>query len=217
MITAKHKKIWELFFILYAKINLKRIYREIRLYHVKDRYDSACIETDKPIILISNHFSFWDGFIHLLLNRSLFNKRVYIMMLYKQLSIRRFLRYGGCFSVEPGKKSVFETLRYCSSILKNSSNLLLIFPQGEIESLYVDDYSFRSGVERIASEANSADIYFNINLINFFSNKRPTMTIYYKKYNPQGEGDETLESAYNKFASECRSLESKEVKGVKIL
>ncbi|MDP3452154.1 MAG: 1-acyl-sn-glycerol-3-phosphate acyltransferase [Bacteroidales bacterium] len=217
MITANHKRIWGWFFILYAKVHLKRLYKEIRILDVTDKQDIQSAQEKRAVILISNHFSFWDGFIHLIINREVFKKRIYIMMLYQQLKKRQFLRYGGCFSVDPGKREIIDSLKYSSSILNDSSNMLLIFPQGEIQSLYVNNYIFGRGIEYIISKAPKADIYFNTNLINFFSDKRPTMTIYYKRYIPENRTIKEIESAYNLFATDCRSMESSQVKGVNIL
>lgn len=178
--------------------------------------EGKAISPGRSIILISNHFSFWDGFIHLILNREVFKRRVHIMMLYEQLVNRKFLRYGGTFSIDKGRKGVVESLKYSCEILKDCKNMLLIFPQGKIQSLYTYPFKFEKGVEYIISQSKDVDIYFNINLLNFFSDKKPTLTMYYKPYISNNFKISDIEQAYNLFSQECMECERAESKEVNI-
>jgi hypothetical protein len=52
-----------------------------------------------------------------------------------------WLRHLGSFSVDPGKLSVNESLAYAAEILNEPGNLLLFFPQGNLESCSYQDYT----------------------------------------------------------------------------
>jgi len=139
------------------------------------------------------------------------------MMLYEQLVKRKFLRYSGAFSIDKGRRGVVESLKYSCEVLKNSHNLLLIFPQGKIQSLYTYPFRFEKGLEYIVSHSKEFDIYFNLNLLNFFSDKKPTLTMYYKHYASDNLMKADIEQAYNLFSQECIRRESKEpIEGEKL-
>ncbi|MHC1779217.1 MAG: 1-acyl-sn-glycerol-3-phosphate acyltransferase [Bacteroidales bacterium] len=208
MIKAQHKKFWEWFFVTYSKIYLWFIFREIRYIPLYKEN----VNKDRSVVIISNHFFFWDGFIHLLLNRKFFKRKIHIMMLHEELVKRRFLRYGGTFSIEKGRRSIIESLDYCRDVLNNPANSLLIFPQGKIESLYTNPFIFEKGIEYILKSTDNADIYLNINHINFNSNRRPTLLMYLKPLSVTADGHrmkiENIEQEFNRFAAEVKEMEN---------
>lgn len=218
MITASHKKRWVIFFRIYASWHLKRLFHDMR-YHVLDNDIDIAKESpgrahNGSILVVSNHFSFWDGFIHMLFVHKIFKKNIFIMMLEEQLKKHPFLRYGGCFSVHRGKRDVAESLRYSCEILENPANALLIFPQGEVESLYTNDFSFMKGAGYIMDHSAACQVWMNVNLINYYSLKKPVLNIYLKRYH--GEAG-LLQESFNLFARECRKRESPEITGEKLL
>ena len=203
----------------YAKRHLRKIYKEVR-YVTSDNPGVNLFESgkEKPVLLVSNHFSFWDGFIHIMLNRRTFKRTVNIMMLNEQLSKRKFLSYSGAFSLDKGNRGVIAGLRHSVGLLKERKNLLLMFPQGEIQSLYTRNFVFERGLEFIVNNASDIQIIFNVNLINFFSDRKPTLTMYLKEYYPQPEEKIShLEQEFNLFAVECFNSERPKERGVKII
>jgi hypothetical protein len=211
MIKANHKKVLEWFFVFYSKISLRFVFREIRYCPLFRNED---IEKGRSVIIVSNHFFFWDGFIHLLLNRKLFKRKIHIMMLHEELVKRKFLRFGGTFSIEKGRRAIFESLDYCCDIMEDPANLLLIFPQGRIESIYTSPFKFEKGIEYILKTIKDTDIYLNVNLINFQSKRRPTLSMYLKKL-PAGLQKwsiNELEAEFNQFATESKEMEKRDVK-----
>lgn len=219
MIKGKYTPLTAWLFEQYAKLHLRKIYREVR-YVVSDKPGDKLFVSGKenPVLLVSNHFSFWDGFIHIMLNRRTFKRTVNIMMLNEQLSKRKFLRYSGAFSLDKGNRGVIAGLRHSVDLLKDKNNLLLMFPQGEIQSLYTSNFVFERGLEFIVNNTPYIQIVFNINLINFFSDRKPTLTMYLKEYNPQPEEKIShLEQEFNLFAVESFNSESSKERGVKII
>lgn len=253
MIEAKHKQIWELFFVLYSRIMLRKIFHDVRVHFSNSSYENKStisageepsqnnISTDnssqnntatgnsftenisdhkRSVLMISNHIFFWDGFVQMLLARKFFNKKIFIMMLEEQLSKRMFLTHGGCFSVKKSSRDLINSLNYACSKLGNSSNMVLIFPQGEIQSLYTPRIKFEKGIEYILKKKPDCDIWFNVNLINFYSRKKPTLNIYLKQFNTTKLFESNIsciENAFNIFATQCQSQESDKIKGEPLL
>ena len=61
MIRANHNKYWVKFSNYYAKALIAVFFRSVT-------YSGQYEEKGLPILMISNHFSFYDGFIQILLN-----------------------------------------------------------------------------------------------------------------------------------------------------
>ena len=138
---------------------------------------------DRSVLLIPNHFSWWDGFFGWHLNQNIFRKKFHVMMLEQELSQRMFFSRVGAFSVNLGSRSIIESLNCSINILESPSNLLLMFPQGKLESQHVNTVTFHKGVERIAGRVGNTRIVFAVCLTDYFSNRKPTLTISLKEYN----------------------------------
>lgn len=162
---------------------------------------------DKPVLLIANHFSWWDGFIGNYLSYKYYQKKFHVMMLREQLENRMFLNKAGAFSVEKSSRSAVESILYSAEILSQKENLLLMFPQGKIESLYHRDFHFAGGVEKILDKCDPPPIIvFNVNLVDYFSNVLPTLFIRTLCY--QGELQaKPMEEAFRHFHAHCISLQ----------
>ncbi|PKP35171.1 MAG: glycerol acyltransferase [Bacteroidetes bacterium HGW-Bacteroidetes-15] len=137
---------------------------------------------DRSILLIPNHFSWWDGFFAWHLNQILFKKRFHVMMLEHELAKRMFFTRVGAFSVSLNSKGVVESLNYCSQILNNPDNMLLMFPQGKLSSQHNWDLKFRKGVERILNQSPNTRVIFAACLTDYYGHRRPSLTISLKEY-----------------------------------
>lgn len=200
MIKARHTKPGVWFFNLYADFFLKRAFREINIFGENNIPDSS-------MLIISNHFSWWDGFIQLYLNNRVLHKKFHVMMLEYQLKKFMILNKAGAFSVKKNSRDIIQSLKYSEEILSDKKNLLLIFPQGEIQTLYTEYFKFEKGIEKLMKK-EEACLIFNVNLIDYFSHKKPGLNIYYKVY-PVNEniGIDTIEKAFNQFATKCKQLQ----------
>ncbi|WP_165021975.1 lysophospholipid acyltransferase family protein [Dysgonomonas sp. ZJ279] len=198
MIKANKTYLGVLFFDLYAKIQLKRYFREITV--IGDFEDNG-----KPVLLIANHFSWWDGFIQLWLNKRVFKRKLYVMMLEEQLRKFMILNKGGAFSIRKSSRDIVESLAYTTDLLKHKENVLLIFPQGEIQTLYTHDFVFEKGLEYILKKLNGeVQIVFNVNLVDYFSYKKPSLNIYFTPYTLGDTIDiETIQQDFTRFTHEC--------------
>lgn len=158
-----------------------------------------------PVLLIGNHFSWWDGFIANLLNIRIFHRKFHIMMLEEQLSARMFLNKAGAFSIKKGSRSVMESIQYTVELLGRKENLVVLYPQGEFESIYKIPVSFENGVSVIISGLkNEYQLIFYVALVDYFAHRKPSLRIYISEV-PAGPAldKQMLESAYNEFLSAC--------------
>lgn len=127
------------------------------------------------------------------------------MMLEEQLAKHSYFRKIGAFSIAPGNRSALNSLNYAAKILENNSNMLILFPQGKLKSQYVPTVEFRKGWFRILKERkNQVKIIFTANLTDYFSNRKPTLYIYFEEYHKTSEFEfEELHNSYNEFYQSC--------------
>jgi len=130
MIKADNKKWARLIFNPYEDLLLKKNFSRFFLTD-----EIPYINPDKGLIITPNHISWWDGFFIDYVSRKFISRKFYILMLEEQLKKYPFFRRTGAFSIIPGSvKSIRETFNYAAEIVKDPGNLLVFYPQGEIES-----------------------------------------------------------------------------------
>lgn len=104
------------------------------------------IDKNKSILLLANHFSFWDGLILHCINNKLFKKNFHVMVNEETAYKLHYLQYGGAFSINKKSRQVLESLDYAVALLAEPYNLVLLFPQGKLFSNFVEDVRFEKGV-----------------------------------------------------------------------
>ena len=166
------------------------------------------VSQGKSVLVLANHFSWWDGFFIYELNQKYFKKRFHVMMLEDQLKKNSFLRSAGAYSINKNdpRKSI-ESLAYSAELLENPKNLVLMFPQGQIESNHAHQLTFQKGVKRIISDRKPMEVIFCINLTDYQSNRKPTLYSYLEKYEGRFEVGE-LESSFHEFYAKCKEKQS---------
>jgi hypothetical protein len=175
MIKANHSKLHYLLLNAYINFITKTDFRKVQI--------TGQIQPDnRSILLITNHFSWWDGFFAWYVNERVFKKRYHVMMLEDELAKRMFFTRVGAFSVNLNSRSIIDSLNYCASILANPNNLLLMFPQGKLESMHKWEIKFQKGVERIVNMAPNTRIVFAACLTDYYSNRRPSLTIALREF-----------------------------------
>lgn len=205
MIKANRTYLGVRFFDLYSKIQLKRYFRKVCI-------NGNFEDNGKPLLLIANHFSWWDGFIQIWLNNKIFKRKFHVIMLEQQLREFMILNKGGAFSIKKNSRSIVESLDYTAGLLKQKENMLLIFPQGEIQTLYTHDFVFEKGVEYILKKLNGeVQVVFNVNLVDYFSYKKPALNIYFAQYTPADKIDiEAIQQDFTLFAHQCIKNQTEE-------
>lgn len=125
-------------------------------------------------------------------------------MLEEQLETRMFLNKAGAFSIKRGSRSVVESLQYASALLHDAENLVVVYPQGAISSIHRRPVRFEKGVERIiAGASDRLLILFYVALPDWYSGKKPRLTVRVIEYGVRERSATDLEETYNMFLDEC--------------
>ena len=207
MIRAEHSRFHIWISVVYTKIALILFFRNVRFI--------GEVKTDNnlAILMIANHFSWWDGFFQLQLNLNFFKKKYHFMMLEKQMRKYSILRKIGASSIEKGSRSILDSLKYLVEVIQNPENLFLFFPEGKIKSIYTEEFKFEKGAINYILKKVTFDFQFvfNVNLIDYSSFKRPEVSVYYKTHKINSNTTATeIEKDYNDFVKECKEKQREE-------
>lgn len=139
------------------------------------------IKPGHSYLLMNNHFSFLDGFLAAYLSREIFQEKnelkgIYIMVLKKQMQMNPLLKYFGCFSVSPGTTTVNESLDYAAEILNTPGNVLIMYPQGNLESTHVRKILVKDGINYIVPKIKGdCQLIWSSTLIEYFESFKPSV------------------------------------------
>ena len=144
-------------------------------------FNPVTVDQNRSVLLIANHFSFWDGLILYMVNFKLLKKNFHVMMGDDTAKDIYFLKYGGAFTINKNSRQILESLNYAAELLAKPENLVLIYPQGKLYSNFVNDVHFEKGVQRIINQAEGKfQLVFAASFIQYFKHKKPTATVYLK-------------------------------------
>ena len=196
MIKSRHHKPTLWFFDLYFRWKMKFHFRKIEI--IGDQVDP-----EKPVLLLQNHFSWWDGYWSLYLSKRFFKKKFHVMMLEEQLKKHMFINRCGAFSVRKNSKDLFHSLHYALQIIEKSENLVCFFPQGGIQSQYLSTIRFEKGASWLLKRTKQQlQVFFCVTLVDYFSKPKPILRFYLKSYDGD-QSTEALEDGYNAFRNGC--------------
>ncbi|MDX2247009.1 MAG: lysophospholipid acyltransferase family protein [Bacteroidia bacterium] len=205
MLTATPSVWGRFFWETFCQWAMKFYFRKME--HIGD----VKIASDKALLLMGNHISWWDGFWPLVLNKRFFQKKYHVMMLESELRKRPFMRKGGAFSIEPGNRSMVETIRYTAGLLENPANMVLMYPQGKIHSIYDDKFVFQPGLEKIHQRCHQPfQTVFFAAMLDYGSFPRPLLRMYLGEYSG-GFSAEEITQAYKQFYATAREEQKQRV------
>lgn len=139
------------------------------------------IKPNHSYLLMCNHFSFWDGFLAAYLSLNTIHKKqqmkgIYLMVLKKQMQMNPWLKYLGCFSVAPGKASINKSLAYAAEKLSVPGNIVVMFPQGNLESCHVRKIVMKDGIVTIIPQIlGNCQLIWSSNLVEYFESTKPSV------------------------------------------
>lgn len=160
-------------FILLTKL-VRRRFNKMIIYPID-------IKPGHSYLLMCNHFSFWDTMLATYLGLHAIYKEdtvkcTYIMSLKKQLQKNKWSRYFGAFSIAPYGRSVNESLEYAAEILSVPGNLLLFFPQGNLESSHVREIVFKEGLSKIVPQIKgNCQLIWSSNIPEYLESLKPSI------------------------------------------
>ncbi len=192
MIKPKQNSLVYCFFCWYIARIIKKNFKDLK-------YDNVVLEPKKSVLLLANHFSWWDGFVLLHLNKIYLKKRFYVMIMEDTAKKLWFMKYLGAFSVNPNNRSVLKSLAFAGELLNNPDNLVLIFPQGKLHSSHVNKVEFQKGLAKIIDASKKQfQFLFAASFTDYLAHKKPTLHIYLKTHLPQQYNNFLeIEKAYN--------------------
>ncbi|MBA3825293.1 MAG: 1-acyl-sn-glycerol-3-phosphate acyltransferase [Ktedonobacterales bacterium] len=105
-----------------------------------------------PTIYCPNHSNWFDGYLCMVLARSVFHHEQYLMMEEKNLARYRFFTWAGCFGVDRDDgRAAIASLDYAVGILRDHPERgMYIFPQGTMVPNERRPLRLYSGVARLA-------------------------------------------------------------------
>jgi 1-acyl-sn-glycerol-3-phosphate acyltransferase len=176
----------------YVKWIVRRNFHELRFEPVK-------VDPNKSILLVANHFSFWDSLILYNICCKLLKKKFYVMVREDTTVQLKYLKFGGAFSINKNSKGMLESLEYAAQLLNDPQNLVLIFPQGKLYSNFVNDIHFEKGINKVIEKANDKfQLTFAATFVQYMKHKRPTATVYLQNASAESKSFEDLKNAYQK-------------------
>ncbi|WP_291859283.1 lysophospholipid acyltransferase family protein [Marinilabilia sp.] len=195
MIKASHNPFLVWLFKLFTQIIIHAKFKKIFI-------EGDTGTPNSSILVINNHFSWWDGFFVNYLNNKYWKKNFYVMMLEEELEKRKFLTQGGAFSIRRNHSTTPASLIYAKNILKNTHNLLLMYPQGKLQAQATRYLHFEPGVAHLAGKTG-APIKMVVTLIDYFGSPRPSVWLYIKDLITNTYKPANIEQSYNDFMDEC--------------
>jgi 1-acyl-sn-glycerol-3-phosphate acyltransferase len=191
---------------VYVKWLLAWHFREIK-------FNDIALDKSRSVLLIANHYSFWDALILYTVNNRLLKKNMHVMILEESMHKYPTFKYAGAFSVRKGSREVVRSLDYAAKLLDDSKNLVLIYPQGKLYSNFVTRVNFEKGIMRVIEQAaGNFQLVFAAAFIQYFRSTKPTATVYLKTV-AEDFADKTLtalQAAYQQFYDE-KKLEQTEI------
>lgn len=190
MIYPKNNKLIHWFFHHYIGYIIRRNFKNFNFNRVN-------VSSEKSVLLLANHFGWWDGFILYWLNYLTFKKRFHIMILEDTVRSVFFLKYMGAFSIVKGSRETVSSLQYASSLLNDPRNLVLIFPQGKLYSNFTSKVIFERGLIKVTQPAAGRfDCLMAATFIENFQHKKPSVYMYLKKSDDEFSTADELQSIY---------------------
>lgn len=151
---------------------LRRKFNKIQVHEVE-------LKPNHSILLLQNHISWWDGFWGSYLCYEYFLKHFHVMVQEDQLKKFPFFRYKGAFSIKKRSRDVFESLSYAAELLNDPQNLVLMFPQGRLQSMHVTNIEFEQGVFRMMKEIKGpCQVIYCASVIEFMESFKPNVYLH---------------------------------------
>jgi 1-acyl-sn-glycerol-3-phosphate acyltransferase len=174
MIKADHKKWARWLYDFYVPRILKSNFQHFYLTN-----EFPQISDEEGLIITPNHFSWWDGFFSDFTLSRFSNRKIYILMLEEQLKRYWFFQKIGAFSINPkNPKSIKTTFDYIIEVIGDPQNVLLFYPQGEIEDYVKRPLKVKEGLKTILNltsvKVNLLPVAFKIK---YGNTKKPDLLV----------------------------------------
>ncbi|OJW12867.1 lysophospholipid acyltransferase family protein [Mucilaginibacter sp. 44-25] len=169
MIPARRVTLFSNWFAKYMRYRMRKAFNRLEVMPF----------TPKPghsILLLCNHFSWWDGLWGNYLAYWHLHRKLYIMMQEDHLQKRMLLNLFGGFSINRQSREMIKSLQYAAGLLANPENLVVVFPQGELISNHTTEIKVERGIELLLRNIKGpCQIVYNCALIDYFESLKPSV------------------------------------------
>lgn len=193
------------------------MFKWLTIILLKKYFNSVTIKGEfkdngSSVLIIANHISWWDGFWIMLLNLKVIKHRFHFMMLEEQLKKHWILQYSGGYSIKKRTRNIIESINYTIEILSHGENMVFLFPQGQIHSIYNNSIAFEKGIERIIKNISpETQVIFVVNMLDYFSDAKPNLFICIKSYLAKEFQQFNVEYEYNNFYTQVIDIQKTKV------
>jgi len=160
---------------------IQNLFRSYVYYRMRKSFNTlqfnpVTIKPGHSVLLLCNHFSWWDGFLSDWITTQTIHRRFHIMMQHDHLEQRKWLRYMGGFSVKRNAKDVVQSLNYTAQLLSDPNNMVTVFPQGQLISNHATDINIERGIGHIIKkvEGNCQIVYYSA-FVEYFESFKPSV------------------------------------------
>lgn len=162
--------------------------------------NKIAVNPNEAVLLLANRFSRWDGYMLFQLNKRVFKKKFHVLVTAGDYQKTGYLKYFGAFAPEAKGKDLLETLTYAGQLLDDPQNLVLIFPQGKIRSMHVNQIAFEKGIMQVLNASQKKfQTVFAVTLVDYFSSRKPKAKTYLAKWQAEEYVSlQLLKSEFNK-------------------
>jgi len=175
MITHTRSEFVTRWFCHHAKCQLQKNFSKCSL---TKESQIPTFEENVPVIAVSNHSSWWDALLGLYVGQYVFKKEMYGVFKEEQLRRYGIFRFVGAYSVDQESLGdVKEFLRYTHELLKDTSRLLWIYPQGTLSSNVILPFDFKKGFANIAARFKKVHIFKMVVSYDFWIEPKPEIVI----------------------------------------
>ena len=173
-------------------------------------FNRVSFDANRSILVLCNHFSWWDGFFIFQINRLYFRKSFHVMITEENYKKVWFLKYLGSFSVKKNSRDIIESLEYAGKLLDDPQNLVLIFPQGKLYSNHMETIPFQKGLINLVNSSNRKFQYiFAAVFSDFFANRKPSIQCYLKQWEAEEFTSlQLIKSTFNKHYETSRQQQA---------
>ncbi|WP_374949551.1 lysophospholipid acyltransferase family protein [Mucilaginibacter sp.] len=194
MIPARRITLFSNWFAIYMRYRMRKAFNRLEVMPF----------TPKPghsVLLLCNHFSWWDGLWGNYLAYWHLNRKLYIMMQEDHLQKRMLFNLFGGFSINRSSREMIKSLLYAAGLLNDPENLVVVFPQGELISNHTTDIKVEKGIERLIKNIKGpCQIVYSCALIDYFESLKPSVYFHLFDCGIAGEvGFEELTEKINSF------------------
>jgi 1-acyl-sn-glycerol-3-phosphate acyltransferase len=169
MIPARRVTLFSNWFAMYMRFRMRSYFNRLVVSPFMPREGHS-------ILLLCNHFSWWDGLWGNYLAYWHLNRKLYIMMQEDHLQKRMLLNLFGGFSINRSSRAMIESLQYAANLLNNPQNLVVVFPQGKLISNHITEIEVERGIELLIKNIKGpCQIIYSCALIDYFESLKPSV------------------------------------------